>query len=123
MADNDKIGFGKPPKAHQWQKGQSGNPKGRPKLKSDFIADFANILSEPVTACQPGGRTIKLDGLEASYLQLCKKGLKGNNAALFAALKIMLEILPEGQKVDQQRFDESAGAKEKLLAMAFGDIE
>jgi len=26
-----ETGYGKPPKAHQWKPGESGNPKGRPK--------------------------------------------------------------------------------------------
>jgi len=26
-----EIGYGKPPKSHQWRRGQSGNPKGRPR--------------------------------------------------------------------------------------------
>lgn len=118
MSDDYKTGYGKPPKSNQWKKGQSGNPKGRPKQKSDFIADYARILSEPVKARQPDGSTITLDSLEASYVQLCRKALKGDNAALFTAIKIMLEVLPEGAKAEAEVDIEVAGAKERFRKMA-----
>jgi uncharacterized protein DUF5681 len=35
VADEDEVGFCKPPKSGQFKKGQSGNPKGR-KPKTDF---------------------------------------------------------------------------------------
>lgn len=94
MSDDYNTGFGKPPKSSQWQKGQSGNPKGRPKTRSDLVNDAAAILSEPVSARTPQGRIVKLDGFEASYLALCKKGLKGHVPSLIKAINIMLEVQP-----------------------------
>ena len=78
MSDDYEIGYGKPPKARQWKKGQSGNLKGRPKTRSDLIQDAAAILSEPVRARTPRGKAVSLDGIEAAYLALCRKGLRGN---------------------------------------------
>lgn len=31
--DDDRVGYKRPPKKNQFKKGQSGNPKGRPKRK------------------------------------------------------------------------------------------
>lgn len=95
MSDaDDAVGFGKPPKKSRWRKGQSGNPNGRPKAKSDYLNDAAVILSEPVTATTPDGRCVSFEGLEAAYLALCRKGLKGDKPSLFEAIKIMLDVGP-----------------------------
>jgi len=40
MKNPDKVGFGAPPMQTRWKKGQSGNPKGRPKTKSEIIVEW-----------------------------------------------------------------------------------
>jgi len=112
MTDSYDIGYGKPPKASQWKKGQSGNPKGRPKTRADHLQDAAAILSQPVTARTPEGKTISLDAIEAAYLAQCRKGLKGNISALVWAVKLMLEVQPA---MDSREADKRQ-TREKVLA-------
>ena len=118
MTNDYEIGHGKPPKNTQWSKGQSGNPKGRPKTKHEFLKTYADILSEPVTAKTLDGNSVYLGSLEAAYFSLCKKALKGDNAALFTALKIMLEILPKGQEAEEELELEYRDVKEKFWRSA-----
>ena len=114
MSDDEKIGFAKPPKSTRWQKGQSDNPKGRPKTKSEFMLDAAQILTQPVDARAPDGKTVRLDGIEAAYLALCKKGLKGNKASLLEAIRIMLEV---GPAIRAMQEEEQTARQEVLEAL------
>ncbi len=98
MANDDEIGYAKPPKDAQWKPGQSGNPSGRPKGRSDLLQEAAAILSEPVTARMPDGKSINLGALEGAYLSFCKKALKGHDPSLYAAIKIMFEVMPDGEE-------------------------
>lgn len=51
VARDDKVGYGKPPQSSRWKPGQSGNPKGRPRVdRTGLLQEAALILSEPVTA-------------------------------------------------------------------------
>lgn len=60
-------GYGKPPKNGQFKKGQSGNPKGRPKKPSQPVSTaylFRKIANERVVVEAKSGREI-MTGWEA----------------------------------------------------------
>lgn len=117
MSEGYDVGYGKPPKKTRWEKGISGNKKGRPRTKSDTIRMYADILSEPVTAKTPDGKSTSLGGLEAGYFSLCKKALSGDKAALLQAVKVMLDLLPAGNAAQEEEDAELKNAKRELYRL------
>ena len=103
MAKQDQeyeVGYGKPPKSGQFKKGQSGNPKGRPKGAKGVKASLKRELESSITV-RERGREIKL-----SKAEVLAKGLMGD--ALKGDAKARTEIL----RLDDEFYDEdrSAGA-------------
>ena len=119
MADNDRpTGYKQPPIKNQFQKGQSGNPRGRPKKVPDFLEDAVAIFGAPVNG-QVNGKEITLPMLQAMFRRQCRDALKGDNAALRRVIDLMLTLEPEAQQKAEKmaNFYEQANRKfDRLVA-------
>ncbi len=85
-ADHYEVGYGKPPVATRFVKGQSGNPRGRPRKPkpqpprlSDAPSDryLEHEAYRPV-ALRENGQGIELPSVQAVYRALVMGALKGN---------------------------------------------
>jgi hypothetical protein len=56
--NDHEVGYRKPPKKTRYQKGQSGNPKGRPRGSRSWATLLREILSERVEVRENGGTRI-----------------------------------------------------------------
>ena len=63
--DGYEVGYGKPPKNTQFQKGVSGNPSGRPKKALDFDSELFREGGSFITIIENGQpkRVTKIEGL------------------------------------------------------------
>ncbi len=103
MSKDADIGYGNPPEAGQFKKGQSGNPKGRPRNRHREIP-YDVVLGQKVTILEDGAKR-RVTAAEAFLLQLTQRGLAGDSAASHAALETIEEA--RGKHVDASaRVDE-----------------
>ena len=84
-----ETGYRKPPKATQFKKGQSGNPKGAKKKTEidDIRLMVEDVLAEPVSL-REGERTITVSKLEAVLRAHLLNALKGDQKAAKALFRL-----------------------------------
>ena len=98
LPDNEhgfEAGYGKPPRHTRFKKGQSGNPRGRPKGSKNLTTLLTEALNEPVIVAENGGRR-KITMRQAIIKQLVNRSATAD----WRAIKILLDLVRdiEGQR-------------------------
>jgi len=78
MTSESDVGHGKPPKQTQFKKGQSGNPRGRPKGSKNLNTLIKRELESRITIDQNGMKR-KIRRKEALVKGLVNDALKGKD--------------------------------------------
>ena len=93
MPDDDddyEVGNARPPRHSRFVKGQSGNPRGRPRGAENIKTLLDEALNELVVVTDHGGRR-KVSKRKAFITQIVNGGAKGN----FRAVPILLAMLKD----------------------------
>ncbi len=69
------VGYGRPPKKHQFKKGTSGNPAGAPSKRKRKKIDVAAVLNEPLLV-KNSGVLRKMPPFEVGVRRLVERALK-----------------------------------------------
>lgn len=78
-----EVGFGKPPKTCQFQKGCSGNPKGRPKGTPNLRTILADEVANPIVVNE-GGRRRKMPAGQVIVRRCVQQAASGDMRAMAA---------------------------------------
>ncbi|MCV2866831.1 DUF5681 domain-containing protein [Albidovulum sediminicola] len=92
----EAVGYGKPPKAHQFKPGQSGNPKGRPKGPGSLMKCIMKHAGKKVTVIE-GGVEKRMPKMDVVIAAMFGKASKGDVSAarLLATLILAARELQE----------------------------
>ncbi len=107
MANDNRVGYRKPPENSQFKTGQSGNPKGRPIGTKNLKTDLNEELQKAITV-REGAHPIKISKQLAIVKTLIAKTLQGDARAATTLTSMMYKVLDLG--------DDKAPAEEPLNA-------
>jgi len=104
--EHGPVGYRQPPCSTRFSKGQSGNPRGRPKNRHREIP-YDVVLGQMVTI-REDGRERRVTAAEAFLLQLTQKGLAGDSAAARSSLEAI-------EKAREHRQEQVQGISKIIL--------
>jgi len=112
-SSDEGVGYGRPPKATQFKKGESGNPKGRPKGSRTVGAVLQDILQQRIAVTE-NGKTRRLPALEVMLRRLANDAMRNEPVAL----KLMLSLFDRyGESPEAGiRLDEVLAEDKAILA-------
>lgn len=90
MSDDDFARHKRPPRKGQFQPGQSGNPRGRPKGSRNIRTHVIELLGAKISVIE-GGRSKNIPRAKAIAIQLVNLAAKGDPKGLAAILTLTRE--------------------------------
>jgi ABC-type sulfate transport system substrate-binding protein len=94
------IGYRRPPKNGQFRKGESGNPKGRPKGARNFVTLLEKELRQTVVVNESGKKKT-ITRLQAMVKRMVADALQGDRKAQLT----LVDVLRKTGRLEQADFD------------------
>ena len=115
-----KRGYKNPPKEHQFKKGKSGNPKGRPRKQRqppsdpglDLIASVHRELGKTISV-QENGQLKEITKLDAFSAQLVVQSVNGKPSQQKMLLSLLM--LDSHEETEQQTLEQLQSYDEDRL--------
>jgi Family of unknown function (DUF5681) len=104
--DDYKVGYGRPPRETRWKKGQSGNPRRKPK-RAESIVDMVDRVLLSQVKLTLNGEVRNATAMEAIVSQLQLQEMSGNPRASRILLKYRAFASQHAEKQFQLIFVDS----------------
>ena len=83
-----EIGYRRPPPSGRFKKGQSGNPKGRPKGSRNFLTLLVQELGQSIVVNE-NGKKKTITRMQAMVKRMVAGALQGEQKALLTLVEIL----------------------------------
>ena len=123
-----KRGYKNPPKEHQFKKGKSGNPKGRPRkqkqpssdLSLDIMASLHRELAKTISV-QENGQHRKITKLDAFSAQLVAQSVNGKPSQQKMLLSLL--TIEQHEETERQTLEHLQSHDEDLLNELYEQLD
>ena len=116
MRSKQKVGYKSPPLHTRFRKGQSGNPRGRPRGAKNLKTELLEELGETLVV-QEGSSRKRVTKKRALIKSLIAKGLKGDTAAIARLFELYARVQGLEAEAPELRQKLTAEEREVLEAM------
>lgn len=126
--DSNGVGYKNPPKSGQFKKGQSGNPKGRPKKATgnsgmiDLESALTHLAKQKVKIEQDG-EIVEVNYFDAFIMKMVHKSLYGSTRDQIAILKAFKEHAPHLVKTSEETEDKKLPEGIRIKVVRAKDVK
>lgn len=114
--EDDKVGYGKPPKKHRFKPGQSGNPTGKRKtapgaLMVNPTQELNHKEAHRMVTIREGNETRRVPAIQAAICNMMMTAAKGDRMAVKDMLHLLNAVEAEHQMQKTRLFESAVDYK------------